>query len=856
MKRVERKASQVRLRPHAEGQKPFSRSGTDEQPDQEVPAPALNPADSLSSETEQPPAAASQNTPDIQSLPFSQAKSENLNQPLADEKPEANPASQQTDPRDRSLPEKKEPDSKEKEEKNEAARGKARPKTGTKKGLHDLIPSHQPQMTAARVCLILLEEILLALLFFGIARYIQHGERVLPFGYGVLILNILRIWLTRPMHKVFDFLFKWRWLAALIVFAILVALQIHMSNAGSYSYRFTADPSVEQSVLLGTPRVIRTDEYSVQLPYYFSQYYNDFKQISHQMSVGGQDMIVGYNSPVWSPTLIGKPFTWGYLLFGNTYGLSWYFCSKTILMFMVGLEMFMILCRRRYLSLFGAFILTFAPGMQWWFSPHFYDVIFWACTLFVVGYWFFRLQGWKKWAMTLLAVCSLTGFVLALFPSLQVPCGILMLCLMCACLWRDRDKLVWKWSNLANILAVLAGVGAVLGPALWQMREPIRLLMETEYPGSRVSTGGSARKAAWMYFINPVSLFQVLDEPNLLNNSEISSYTHFGVACFLFYPYLWWQLRKQKNRQRAIGDVLWLALLIEGLFLYFEIPEWLAKATLLSMCNRMQTVYGLSATIFTVWTIHMVRQTGFGWKKTAGLAVCVIYAVMAESTAHAMVYPNYIDIANGPLLLYAIPLILAAAFWLIFTEWNQLFLCLMICWTAFGGCMVNPIMQGTASVTDYKLLETVHEQVAKNPDAWWLTTITDQTQGLLMANGAKVINGVNFYPDYEKWKLIDPQLKEKKVENRYAHIEVNLTSNKKTTMDLVRGQDLIHVELAADDLKKLGVTYIVGNRKDQKVLDQAQIPYRILGKYDMVRDAGAKEEDTGDQDIIFQIKGA
>lgn len=68
--------------------------------------------------------------------------------------------------------------------------------------------------------------------------------------------------------------------------------------------------------------------YAVQLPYYFSQYYNDYAQISHQMSIGGQDMIVGYNSPVLSLSLIGKPFVWGYILFGNAYGISWYFLSR------------------------------------------------------------------------------------------------------------------------------------------------------------------------------------------------------------------------------------------------------------------------------------------------------------------------------------------------------------------------------------------------------------------------------------------------------------------------------------------------------------------------------------------------
>lgn len=900
MKRVERKASRVRLRAHEDGRKPFQdksekpeadfESSPQAKPDPNPPQ--LNAPESNAPESKTAPAdltqkeqvvpSASSFTSDLANPSISDgservAGSEEVKEDSASSethKMNPEPADFASEPEkiqekssDESAPSgsgdaasdgkrlsRRNRDKNQNKEKTENAGNKE--KTARALPLADLIPSHQPQMAASRVLLILLEEILIGLLFFAIARYVQHGERVLPLGYAILAVNILRIWLTRPMHKVFDFLYRWRWVVALIIFAILVVFQIHFSNAGSYSYRFAAEPSVEQSILLGTPRVIRTDEYSVQLPYYFSQYYNEFQQISNQMSVGGQDMIVGYNAPVWDITLIGKPFTWGYLLFGNAYGLSWYFNCKTILMFMVGLELFHIVCRKRYLAVFGAFILTFAPGMQWWFSPHFYDVIFWSCTLFVVGYWFFRFQGWKKWAMTLLAICSLTGFVLALFPSLQVPCGILMLCLMCACLWRDRQKLSWKWSNLANVFVVLAGTGLVLGPTLWRMREAIELLMNTEYPGQRVSVGGSAAKAAWMYYINPVSPFQILDEPDLLNNSEISSYTHFGVACFLLYPYLWWKLKKAKNSSRLVGDVLWLALLVEGLYMYFVIPEWLAKATLLSMCNRMQTVYSLTATIFTVWTFQIVRQSEFTWKKTIGLVVCAIYGAMAFSTAHSMIYPNYIDIAHEAWILYSIPIILAASFWLTFTRWNQLFLCLMICWTGFSGCMVNPIMQGTASVTDYPLAEAVQKQVEKNPDAWWLTTVTDQTQGLLMANGAKVINGVNFYPDYEKWKLIDPDLSQKKLENRYAHIEINLTNNKESELSLIRGQDLIHVDLAADDLKKLDVSYIVGNETDQRVLELAHIPYKIIGKFDVADDKTNSLDHSVSQDIIFQIKGS
>lgn len=78
------------------------------------------------------------------------------------------------------------------------------------------------------------------------------------------------------------------------------------------------------------------------------------------MSVGGQDMLVGYNAPVANLTLIGKPLVWGYVLLGNDYGLAWYFAAKYVLMFMGCLEMFYILTHKKALSVFGGFFLTWA----------------------------------------------------------------------------------------------------------------------------------------------------------------------------------------------------------------------------------------------------------------------------------------------------------------------------------------------------------------------------------------------------------------------------------------------------------------------------------------------------------------
>lgn len=686
-----------------------------------------------------------------------------------------------------------------------------------------------------RVIEIILETILIMALSLLVMDIFIRGFAALFVGIVISLISLLRIWYEKPLQKVFDFSYKWRWMIALALFIVGVLLQIHMSNVGTYTFLFESEPSATNSILFGQPRDFRSDEYNVQLPYYLSQYFNGYQEISYQMSLGGQNMILGYNAPVWDITLIGKPFVWGYLLLGNSYGISWYFLSKTILMFMVSLEMFFILTKSRHMAVFGAFVFTFAPANVWWFSPHFYDVIFWSCALFVVGYFFFLKQGLAKWGFTILSISCLCGFVLALFPSLQVPCGLLMLCLMLACLYRDQQELSWPKSNWLCVGAVILGLALVLGPTLWRMKDDLMILMNTEYPGSRVSVGGYGE--LWMLFINIAGIFQpFVPDPGYLNNSEIASYTHFAVAFLLFYPYLWWYLKKSNHKARFIGDVFVIALVLQMVFLFFPFPEWLAKGMLLSMCNRMQTVFGVTAAIFTIWMFAMISKNELPHKALVGGIVCLVYGVLSLLINSSFLYPGiveFLDMYGRKFLFgFTVPLFygLAIAFafglWLCFTKWKELFYCALLCWTAVSGLLVNPIMQGSAAITDYPLAHLVQEKIQEDPNAKWLTLGLDQLQGLLLANGAQVVNAVDFYPDFTKWEKLDPTLSNFEQINRYAHIEVTLTQDS-TKMEATQ-PDLIELSLNINDLSKWDVRYIVGSKNDQEVLDQAGISYEVI----------------------------
>ena len=119
---------------------------------------------------------------------------------------------------------------------------------------------------------------------------------------------------------------------------------------------------------------------------------------------------------------------------------------------------------------------------------------------------------------------------------------------------------------------------------------------------------------------------------------------------------------------------------------------------------------------------------------------------------------------------------------------------------------INPIAYGTTAITDYELISTVKKTITKN-NQYVLATDSLQLQSLLLANGLKTINGVNFYPDLKKWKLIDSKEEYKDIYNRYYHTEVRLT-DKKTNFELKQA-DMFILNLNILDIKKWPVKTII-----------------------------------------------
>ena len=175
-------------------------------------------------------------------------------------------------------------------------------------------------------------------------------------------MNTLKGFLKK-MDEIINGVIKFRWIIALVFFVLCVIFKVHGTSIGIYDNVLPTHVNEAQANhyrLFGKDRIIRTDEYVVHTPTYFSQYYNNYNKYSNQMSIDSTNMLLDYYAPVKDITVLGKPFNWGYLIFGNERGLSFYWCSLQITLFMTAFELFYILTKRnKILSLVGMFMMGF-----------------------------------------------------------------------------------------------------------------------------------------------------------------------------------------------------------------------------------------------------------------------------------------------------------------------------------------------------------------------------------------------------------------------------------------------------------------------------------------------------------------
>lgn len=648
----------------------------------------------------------------------------------------------------------------------------------------------------------------------GFVRYyLPNSARVVPAAALFSVLWIATMRFPEASRNMADFCFRYRWILALLVFCICVGLRLHGSSIGVYDEFFPTQITEKESTLFGIPRGLRTDEYGVVTPIYFSQAANEYRLYSQQMSLSPMNMVLDYYSPVWDLTILGKPLSWGFLLFGNEVGLSWYWCGEIILIFMAAFEMCRILTEdKRRESILGAFMIGFSPAIQWWVMPHMPPVILYAMALFCVGYWFFTAKGrLAKWVSAALATMSVLGFALSIFPSFQVPCGYVVLILLAVCLRRDREKISFSLRDLPRLILPAVAVFVILGRFFLLSRSDLSLVMNTVYPGRRLSLGGGRR--IYDLFTDVSSLFLSYKDITYLNNCEVASYIHFAPFFMTLSPILFFSLKKRGKKQLLVGSALFWILLGQIFFMLIGIPKWVGEVTLLRFCNRMHEVYGWVATLFTIWGFSVLarqpRCLNTREKLLWPLAYGILWLVLINDDLKKYFSQFFFSrFEIGGLLPVLAAIICITILYLTVFQKHRLMSALMILMMLFCGATVNPVERGIGAVTNHPVSAAISVIVEQEPDGRWICTDSPIfLSNYVMANGAKVLNATNFYPDREKWAILDPDNRFADQTNRYANESAKLT-DEETSAELV-SPDHVKLYLNPERLKELKIRYML-----------------------------------------------
>ncbi|OJG65421.1 hypothetical protein RV09_GL001277 [Enterococcus moraviensis] len=598
-----------------------------------------------------------------------------------------------------------------------------------------------------------------------------------------------------------DRLIKARFLIALALFIFILVFKIHGSSINmwdQYVSDYTEDGD-KQGVILGKPRPIRSDEWMVQTPYSLSQTQTGLKGHNEVITIDGQDMVIGYNSPALNLATLAKPFTWGYVLLGKERGLSWYWGLKLIGLMLLSFEIGLILTKRnKYLALLTSVWIPFSAAIQWWFVSPVGDLVFFTFGFLVGIYNYFYYHENKRWRVlfSLLASICASGFILVLYPALQVPFGYLILFFLIAFFIDLRHKVKLDKFDVFSIGLAVFITGLIVSVSLITSWDSLMGVLHTIYPGNRVSVGGDfAKKDIFLFLTNWKMQFQ---DVVYSNNSELSSFYHFFFVIVLVSPWLFYK----KIKENIYGFLLFMFSLFNLVWMSVRFPTIFAKVTLWSYVpeERAYLAFSFSAILLSIWFIQFIWEQ----KKLSLVSQVGIIGInlglyfFALYKGNLRLYLSKLDIIM--ILLFAGLLIV-----LLLNKRKYLFSILLVGIVLFTGSGVNPVARGVDAVYEKKIAQTVMEIEKKDPNQVWAGE--RMMHAYLPMLGVHTFNGTAFTPNLESWKPLDPTGKYEDVYNRYSHIYVEIGNNK-PQFELLNA-DAFVVRLGLESLKKYNIKYLV-----------------------------------------------
>lgn len=617
----------------------------------------------------------------------------------------------------------------------------------------------------------------------------------------IIMGAILFIWVEedRSIKKILTKIYKYRYITmAAIFFLSVFVFKVNFSSYRAYEGFLPNNFSAVKDTTLNEYRGIRSDEWGVLTPIQLSQEANNYEEISTLLGEEVNLSVVSGAIPVKDISIIGKPFSWGFILFGNDIGFSWYHMSKLLLILCFSYKLVYILTKNKGIAFAGAIVLGFSPGINWWLTTNTQatEVIIYLEMIIVALYYMFT-QGSKIRLIlySILLMISTIGFTLVLYPPVQIPLVYLGIALLIGLYLDNREVVSINKTNMSVLTSIIIIYIFIMGITLKQILPDMQKILSTVYPGKRFITGGNL---SLEYFFNYIpTMLLPYKSITYSNASEISSFITFFPIPFVIYA----NNREQLKSCKVLNSIK-IFILASIVFMIIGIPNFMAKITLMSMVTeeRLFLVFGLATTLFMLILLAKLKD-----KKTEGskYGEYIIFTVIAYYLYKN--YPHIIDYMGT--WVFVLLILLCLGFIYLIKNQKSIFLKLLVYLTVVCGMVINPINFGISAMQETPLAEKIRE-INSEESGRWITLDDLWISKYVLAQGVETLNALNYPPKLELWSKLDPNNQYEDIYNRYAHVQISLSDSEEKGFELIQ-PDVFKVHIDMDEIKELGVKYIL-----------------------------------------------
>ena len=566
-------------------------------------------------------------------------------------------------------------------------------------------------------------------------------------------------------------------LAVILCVVVLTTLQLSGSSLALYETS-SGKSNDTAGVLLGEPRPVRSDEWLVRTPWLFNQIENDLPS----ESVGGMgrhDLALVGDIPVKSLDLLVKPHQIPSIFLGPSESLAaeWWIWHALMLTGMYSLVL--LLTRKVGISIFVSLLLVASPSTQWWAGPGTFTTVGYGTLAASLLLRSLESESSKKrFGLTVLA-----GWLAACFVcTLYVPWVItttLVVGAICATniivgLIRTDDIRTELKSTLLSLGLFVFTASAFVGFFVWRHLDAIAIINSTVYPGERTSESGGDVNIATL-FGAPLDYFSwrpVITAVNKTNQSENSSGILFIVPLIVAVFGMVFSRRKILQDKNVI--VLLATLFVGSALLTWAllpIPTNLGRLLLLDRVppERVLPALTFAGLIALGQYLSLEIRPELLKEKAVALSAAVVFVITCVlATREYRVENAHIDHRTASALVALVAGSLLSLLW----KFRKVGIVILTLFSSVQFLAVNPIQRGVSPLLHNPIATSakeISESIGKN-SGWILIAGDVFVRGSLEATGVSLTSGVSRYPDYNYWKVLDPELKYEDSWNRYGHI--------------------------------------------------------------------------------------